>query len=430
MADAPVPSTSVRSRTFAALDNPDYRRYYIGQGISLIGTWLQAAAVNWLVFEQTNSEYWLGIVGAASLLPGLLVGLIAGEFADRFAPRKMILVMEAGQMALAFALAALVSFDIIEVPILILILALTRICVTFEMPSRQVFLYEIVGRADLTNAIALNSGLFNASRVLGPALAGFFYASFGPTACFLLNGTSYLGALAALLMIPRGHTRAGAGTKGPGTGFGGVAYLWHDRKIAMHFLLMAFFGVVGMGFDAMIPAYARRVVQTDVVGYSVILACSGIGATLGALIVASLGGIKRKEGLVLAGLVLFGGSLAAAAVLPPLAGSILEGKGRLVVASACVLGVGFGAVLFYAATQTLIQMTVPDHLRGRVMGIWMIVYSGSVPLGSLWTGRLASSLGVTTAIVISASLCLVVALVGISSKSLFHEDKRPEPLGE
>ncbi|MHC5538652.1 MFS transporter, partial [Singulisphaera rosea] len=230
MADAPVPSTSVRSRTFAALDNPDYRRYYIGQGISLIGTWLQAAAVNWLVFERTNSESWLGIVAAVSLLPGLLVGLIAGEFADRFAPRKMILVMEVGQMALAFALAALVGFDIIEVPILILILALTRICVTFEMPSRQVFLFEIVGRADLTNAIALNSGLFNASRVLGPALAGFFYASFGPTTCFVINGASYLGALAALLMISGGHTRAAAGNKGPGTGFGGIAYLWHDRK--------------------------------------------------------------------------------------------------------------------------------------------------------------------------------------------------------
>ncbi|MHC5542328.1 MFS transporter, partial [Singulisphaera rosea] len=126
----------------------------------------------------------------------------------------------------------------------------------------------------------------------------------------------------------------------------------------------------------------------------------------------------------------FGGSLAAAAVLPPLAGSVLEGKGRLAVASACVLGVGFGAVLFYAATQTLIQLTVPDHLRGRVMGIWMIVYSGSVPLGSLWTGRLASSFGVTTAMVISATLCLIVALVGIFSKNLFHEERRAEPPGE
>lgn len=406
-------SASVRSRTFAALDNPDYRRYYLGQGISLIGTWLQAAAVNWIVFEKTHSEFMLGVVGAAGLLPGLVVGIVAGALADRVVPRRMILLMEVGQMLLAFALAALVGLGIVRIWQMALILALTRVCVTFEMPSRQVFLYDLVGRADLTNAIALNSGLFNASRVLGPALAGACFAALGATACFVLNGASYLAAIVSLLSIGMHTRRSPRGARGPGEVLGGFAYLRHDPRLATLFLLMTIFGVVGMGYDAMIPAYAARVVGTGVQGYSLLLACSGIGATGGALVVASLGGVRRKEWLVLSGLLLFAASLAASAILPPLAGRLGAGGGRLAVASLCMLGVGFGAVIFYSATQTLIQMLVPDHLRGRIMGIWMIAFSGSVPLGSLWTGRLASSLGVSFAMGISAVLCVAVALAAL-----------------
>src|SRR3954468_2776867 len=178
----------IRSRTFAALDNPDYRRYYAGQGVSLIGTWLQVAAVKWIVFDKTQSEFMLGVVEAAGLMPGLLVGLVAGVLADRVVPRRMILVMQFGQMSLAFALAFLIGLGVERIWQMALILALSRVCVTFEMPSRQVFLYDLVGREALVNAIALNSGLFNASRVIGPALAGYCLARLGRTACFALNG--------------------------------------------------------------------------------------------------------------------------------------------------------------------------------------------------------------------------------------------------
>jgi MFS family permease len=406
-------STSIRSRTFSALDNSDYRRYYFGQGVSLIGTWLQAAAVNWMVFETTDSEFALGVVGAASLLPGLVVGLVAGALADRVAPRRLIVTMEVAQMGLAFTLAALVWFGIVQIWQMALILALARVCVTFEMPSRQVFLYDLVGREDLTNAIALNSGLFNASRVVGPALAGACFAALGATACFLLNGVSYLAAIAAILLIRRPATPCHRGDRGAGQILGGLAHLRRDPRLATLFLLMTFFGVVGMGYDAMIPAYASRVVGTGVRGYSILLASSGIGATVGALAVASLGGVRRKERLILSGLILFAISLAASAMVPPLAARAGYVQARLALASLCLLGVGFGAVVFYSSTQTLIQMVVPDHLRGRIMGIWMIVYSGSVPLGSLWTGRLASSQGVPLAMGLSACLCLLVGLGGL-----------------
>jgi MFS family permease len=407
--------TPIRLRTFAALQNPDYRRFYLGQGISLIGTWLQGAAVNWLVFEKTHSESMLGVVGAAGLLPGLFVGLFAGMLADRVVPRRMILLMQVGQMALAFALALLIGFGVAQVWQMVVILMLTRVCMTFEMPSRQVFLYDVVGRADLGNAIALNSGLLNASRVIGPALAGVIYAGLGATACFALNGASYLAAIAAVLAIRLPTRLSPQGGKGFGGVLGGFAYIGSDRKVTILFLLMAVFGIVGMGYDSMLPAYASRVVGTGVRGYSLLLASSGAGATIGALLVASLGWVDRKEQLVLAGLFIFAGSLAASALLPPMVGRVAFPSARLVMAAVCLLGVGFGAVLFYSSSQTIIQDVLPDQLRGRVMAIWLIAYSGSVPLGSLWTGQVANSHGVTFAMTVSSGLCVVVALVGVAA---------------
>ncbi|HEV3166343.1 MAG TPA: MFS transporter [Isosphaeraceae bacterium] len=420
----------VRSRTFAALEIPDYRRFYIGQGISLIGTWLQSAAVSWIVFDMTHSARMLGIVDAASVMPGLLVGLFAGVLADRVVPRTMVLLMQVAQMLLAFLLAFLVGTGVVQIWQLALILALTRISVTFEMPSRQVFLYDLVGRSTLMNAIALNSGLFNASRILGPALAGLCLARFGRTSCFIANGASYLAAIAALLAIrpvPRPHRSESGGIAEILAGF---SYLRRDHRVRTLFLLMTVFGFIGMGYAALVPAYARLVVRTGAMGYSLLLASSGVGATTGALIVASLGGLRRKEALVLGGMALFAVALAAAGYLPPAVSRAWSHRAGLFVATGCLFGVGFGAITFYSATQTLIQTTAPDHLRGRIMGIWMIVYSGSVPPGSLWAGELAARHGVPLVMEISAAICLLVAAGMLVSGALIdrghaHELHRP-----
>ncbi len=406
---AGVESVRIRSRTFASLtDNPGYRRFYVGQGVSLIGTWLQDAAVSWIVFDMTRSEWSLGLVSAAGTMPGLLVGLIAGALADRVAPKAMILGMQVGQMLLAFLLAVLVATGLVQIWQMALILALTRVCVTFEMPSRQVFLYELVGRSALMNAIALNSGLFNASRVIGPALAGLCLAVFGRTSCFVFNGASYLAAIAALLTIRTADRSAlQSSTGGRSEILGGLEYLRKDRRIRTFYGLMAFFGVVGMGYLALVPAYARLVVHTGPIGYSLLQASGGLGATIGALGVASLGGLRRKERLIPYGMLAFAVSLAAAGLIPPYFGH----RGALAMAILCLLGAGLGAIVFFAATQTMIQTTVPDHLRGRIMGIWMIVYSGSVPLGSLWAGWLANLNGVASVMTLSAVLCMVAAIV-------------------
>ena len=404
---------SVRSPTFAALEHPDFRRFYMGQAISLVGTWLQGAAVRWLVFDQTHSEFMLGVIEVASLMPGLLVGLFAGALADRVVPLRMIVLMELGQMILAFLLAAVVWMQIFQVWQLALILALARICVTFELPSRQVFFFDLVGPEIMSNAIALNSGLFNATRVVGPALAGVSLSLVGAAGCFALNGASYLAAIAAVLSIrlparPRPLGREAFTIKAI---TGGLSYLKTDRRIFAQFALVAFFGFVGMGYEAMVPAYARRVVDTGVYGYSALLATSGSGATVGAFVVASLGGLVRKERLTITGMVVFGACLAGAALSPAYFPPTSAGLSRLVAASVCLLGAGFGAVLFYSSSMTVIQLAAPDHLRGRIMGIWMIVYSGSVPLGALWTGRVAQSWGVSFVMGFSAVLCVVVGLI-------------------
>jgi MFS family permease len=419
---------SVRSRTFAALDHPGFRRYYIGQSISLAGTWLQGAAVRWLVFEQTHSEFMLGIVEVASLMPGLLVGLFAGALADRVAPLKMIVLMECGQMVLALALAFLVWMQVFQVWQLALILALARICVTFELPSRQVLFFDLVGPENLSNAIALNSGLFNATRVVGPALAGVGLSVLGAAGCFALNGVSYLAAIAAVLSIRLAPRPKPAGREAFSVKelLGGLVHLRDDRRIFAQFLLVAFFGFVGMGYEAMVPAYAQTVVRTGVYGYSALLVWSGIGATAGAFVVASLGGLRRKERLTILGMVIFGGCLAGAALLPTFLPANATSSTRLAAASVCLLGAGFGAVLFYSSSMTLIQLAAPDHLRGRIMGIWMIVYSGSVPFGALWTGRVAQSWGVSFVMGLSAALCVAVGLIVLASGVLAPARHRPE----
>jgi predicted MFS family arabinose efflux permease len=314
-----------------------------------------------------------------------------------------------------------------------LILALTRICVTFELPSRQVLFFELVGPETLSNAIALNSGLFNATRVLGPALAGVCLSLYGAIGCFALNGVSFMAALAAILSIrlkprPRAHRDESLGF---GVILGGLQHLQEDRRLLLQFLLVAYFGVIGMGYEAMIPAFAARVVHTGVRGYTTLLACGGIGATIGALVIASLGGVRRKERLTLTGMIIFGASLACAAFIPVWLPSPAPPSLILACGSICLLCAGFGAVLFYSSSMMRIQTNVPDHLRGRMMGIWMIVYSGSVPLGALWTGRAAESWGVATVMGLSAAICIITALFVLASRALegpLHAAAGPAPV--
>jgi MFS family permease len=244
-----------------------------------------------------------------------------------------------------------------------------------------------------------------------------------------LNGLSFVAAIVAIISIrlPKRLRPMHA------EGFefkeilGGLSYLRSERRIFAQFSLVAFFGVVGMGYDAMIAAYAQRVVATGVEGYSMLLAFSGVGATAGALMIAKLSGVHRKERLTIAGMLLFSLFLAAAAILPLVVGPGWSSAFRLLAASFCLFGAGFGAVLFYSSSMMVIQLAVPDRLRGRIMGIWMIVFSGSVPLGAFWTGRAAQTWGVAPVIGFSSGLCMITALLVWASGVLAPPAVKPAP---
>jgi len=410
-------------RTFEALGNLEYRKFFIGHGISLVGTWLQGAAVAWIVFETTRDERMLGLVEAANLMPGVVVGLLAGMVADQVTPRRMVLAMQFGQFVVASTLAALALIGWLPVPLMLAALVVARVCVTFEMPSRQVLIYDVVGRGHLMNAIALNTGLFNASRVVGPSLAGVVLATLGAPACFVLNAVSFTAAMTAVgLMRVRPkppNARAGdnaTASKGWKGALAGFAHLGRDRLVGGLFLMLSGFGVLGMGYSAMIPSYAQVVLGVREIGYSLLLASSGVGATLGALIVASLGPGRDRLQVIALGLVLFAVGLAAAAVVPPLvAGGASGSRLALATAMACLSVVGCGAIMVYSTTQTVIQAAVPDAIRGRIMGVWMIMFSASVPSGALVSGVLASWLGTPQAMLAgSIGVALLALVVGVA----------------
>ena len=369
--------------------------------------------MRWLVFDQTHSEFMLGVVEVASLMPGLLVGLFAGALADRVVPLRMIVLMECGQMVLAFVLGLRGLAG-----------GLSGLADGAD-PGTGADLRDV--RAAEPAGVLLRAGRsrepFQRDRTefgavqrdsrRGPGTCGSRPLITGRGRLFRferreLPGRDRRGLVDPACPAPRPLAPEPFSLREL---LGGLGYLRNDRRIFAQFALVAFFGFVGMGYEAMVPAYARTVVGTGVYGYSVLLACSGIGATAGAFVVASLGGVRRKERLTIAGMVIFGACLAGAALFPTFFPPRLEqlgSAGRGVdLPPRC--GLRGGALLFVVDDAHPVRG--PDHLRGRIMGIWMIVYSGSVPFGALWTGRVAQSWGVSFVMGFSAVLCVVVGLL-------------------
>lgn len=389
------------------IHNPAYRWFYAGQGASLIGTWSQAAAARWIVYERTKSESAVGVVDAVEVLPGVIVGLFAGAVADKVSGRLMLSAMQVGQAILAFLLAIMVAGGHVQIWQMALLLAFSQVFVTFEEPSRQVFQRHLVGRSAMGHAIALETGLFNVSRVLGPAVAGLCLSLLGPASPFAINGISFLGALAILLFLRTPHNQEADDeeAKDADVGFlAGVQHVWHDRRVLRIFILLGFFGIAGLGYTALVPAYAQKLLQSGAGGYSALQVGGGVGSTIGAFAVAAFAAAKRRDLLVVGGMVLAGLALAGAGVAPGLVGP----KAGLPVAVALMFFNGMGTIAVFATAQTLIQAAVPDAIRGRVVGLWMIVFSGSAPIGSLLSGFLAQRLGVVPIMVVSGLICVVV----------------------
>jgi len=394
--------TSIRD--IAAFRHRNYRLFFTGQLVSLIGTWMQQVAQAWLVLQLTGDPIWLGIVATAQFLPVMVLGLFAGVVADALPKRQLLLAAQVAMMALAFVLAALVITGVVEVWMIVLLAFLLGIANAVDMPVRQSFAVELVGREHVGNAVALNSAMFNGARIVGPAAAGLAIGAFGVAAAFLINGLSFLAVIVGLWLIDDEELELPARIDRPTTARAvvqnlgeGLAYVRQTPVVLLAVVVVGFTATVGMNWGVLIPAFAQNELRSDAAGFGFLMAASGIGSLLAALRLV-FGGRPRPTRLATGALILGVASVALAVsrVFP--------------VSLALMVVVGFGAILMAATGNTTIQLAVPDHLRGRVMSVYTTVFSASVPIGGLAMGAIASGFGTAMAIGVGGVLTVLVGV--------------------
>src|SRR5213596_1163939 len=377
--------------TFRALRHRNYRLFFWGQLVSLIGTWMEQTAMSWFVYEITNSKLLLGVVSAVGSAPMMLSSIWGGTLADLYPKRSILVMTQAAQMICAFSLAAGVWLGFASTGFIIAIAALNGIAMGFEMTSRE----------DLLNAISLNSSIVNGARVVGPSVAGLMIGAVGVAMCFFLNGLSFVAVIAAFLMmrLPRFQKPAHAVSAGEHA-WNGIVYSIKHQRVRTILLLFLAVGVFGWSYTVLMPAFARDVLNRGANGYGILMSASGLGAFFGALVVATYGHLFTPRWLALGGVWLFSGALLA-----------LSLSRNFYAALACLLVAGFGMLLFFSTSNTVLQTIVPDEMRGRVMGVWSLVFGAMIPLGSLEAGAVAHWLGTPLALAFGAIICAVSALV-------------------
>ena len=386
---------------FRALHHRNFRLFISGQLVSLVGTWMQTVAQSWLVYRLTGSAALLGLVGFASQIPVFLFAPLGGTLADRAHRKRIIIATQTASMLLAFALAGLTLSGTIRVWHVFVLAALLGVVNAADIPARQAFVVEMVGRDDMMNAIALNSSIFNGARVVGPAVAGLLVASIGEGWCFFANGASYLAVIAGLFAI-RVH-RAAAPQSTSSTleqvaeGFRFVA---RTRPVRALLLLLGVISLVGMPYAVLMPIFADRILHAGARGLGILMGASGVGALVGSLALAARRGILGLGKWVAFSAAGFGVAL------------VLFAVSKVFWLSAVfLLPVGFSMMVEMASSNTLIQAMVPDALRGRVMAVYSMMFMGMAPLGSLAAGWLAQRIGTPEAVVIDGALSVVAAVV-------------------
>ncbi len=398
----PSRRSQLASQTFAAFSSYNYRLWFVGQLLSLVGSWMQTAAQSYLIFELTHSAAYLGYVGFVSGAPALLFTLVGGLVADRVPRRNLLVIVQASMMLPAFLLAGLTFSGRIQPWQILVIAALGGISNAFDGPARQSFVIELVDRREqLSNAIALNSTMFNLGMVVGPALGGLMYAVAGPGWCFTINGISFLAVITALLMM---HMQPFTPPPHKNNAFqdisDGLHYVLHNDLIRLLIILLAVVALFGFSLVSLFPAWAVNVLGGDERTNGLLLSARGMGALIAAFTIASFGDrIRRGKILTLASFVL---SLGLAAF------SLTKWQPLSFV---LMVLVGWGLLSMSINLNASIQNRVPDELRGRVMGIYSLVFSGSMPIGSLVAGEIASHWGEQNAVLLNAVVLFIFALL-------------------
>ena len=383
---SPLPAPENRSRfhdLVRSLRHRNFQLFFSGQLISLIGTWMQNIAQAWLVYRLTGSSLLLGIVGFAGQIPIFLFAPIGGLAADRWNRHHVVIGTQVASMILAFILAALTLFHVVQVWEIVVLAALLGVVNAFDVPARQSFLIEMVVREDLMNAIALNSSMFNGARVIGPAIAGILVARIGEGWCFFANAVSYIAVIIGLLMMKLGPLRTASKDSSPFEHIAeGFRFVRRTKPILALVLLIGLVSLVAVPYSVLMPIFADRVLHSGAHGLGILMGATGIGALLGALTLAirrGVQGLGRVVGLSAGG---FGISL------------ILFAFSRsLWLSVALLVPVGYGVMLQMSSSNTLIQAMVPDELRGRAMAMYTMMFMGMAPVGSLFAGALADKIG-------------------------------------
>jgi predicted MFS family arabinose efflux permease len=398
---------SVR-RTFIALKYPNYRLWFGGQLISLVGTWMQATAQGYLIYTLTNSAKWLGVVGFASGIPTWLFTLYGGVIADRIPRRTLMLITQSVMMVLAFILAGLVYKNIVQPWEIVVLAFLLGVANAFDAPARQSFVVELVDREDLTNGIALNSTMFNLATVVGPAVAGLTYAAFGPAWCFAINGLSFLGVIIALLLMKLKSVPQ-LGEKGSAMIMirEGLKFVKVNPNILVLLSSLIFLSVFGFGLMTLMPVWAVTILGGDVTTNGFLLSARGIGALIGALTVAALA-YRRIKGKI----------WTIGSFILPVTLFLFSFTRILPLSFLLLIGVGWGLMTIANTTNAMVQEETPDELRSRVMSLYVLVFQGGMPIGALVIGLLAAGLTAP----VTVAICAVILL----GYAIFSILKRPE----
>jgi MFS family permease len=386
--------------TFRGLRHRNFRLWFFGQLTSSVGTWMQTIAQNWLVYQLTGSARDLGLVNFVGAIPIVPLTLYAGAIADRFEKRKIIFWCQAAMMVLAFLLAILCWTGVVRFWHVLLLAFLLGAVQALDTPARQAFVVDLVGKEDLTNAIALNSGAFHAARVIGPAAAGILIAVSGVTGAFFINGASFLAVLFGLfLMDVTLIRRTGAGPESEKDLLAGVRYLKEERLPRAVVVLISLSALFAMPYPMLIPIYAREIFGRGPDGYGVLMSAAGVGAVLGSVYSATYRVGSHKGAAITAGSLSFPFLLLAFAFCR-----------SYPVANLLLVGTGFAFVVQNAPANSLLQERVPDHLRGRVLAIYVSLFLGLLRVGSLLLGGLAAMTSAPLALAILAVASMLTAL--------------------
>jgi len=392
-----------------ALRHRNYRLFFGGQGISLIGTWLTRVATSWLVYRISGSSLALGVVSFAGLIPIFILAPVTGVWVDRWNRHRVLIFTQSLSLLQSAALAWLALRGVITIPQIVVLSVLQGMIDAFDMPARQAFVVELIeDRRDLPNAIALNSTMFNAARLIGPSIAGILIATVGEGGCFAIDALSYLGVLISLLMMKvRTRTLAPKSKRVLHEFAEGFRYAMGSVPIRSVLALIAVVSLTGMPYTVLLPVLTRELLHGGADALGFLTAASGLGALLGALYLASRSIIAGSAAVFGAGISLFALSHS------------------MILSLALMFATGLGMMVGMAASNTILQTLVDEDKRGRLMSLYTLAFAGMAPFGSLFAGSVAERIGAPGTLIISGGICVLASLIFMRGLPRIREQIRP-----